>query len=132
MSGVGATRRLDISDSLLRFVLVGIVSVAVDTAVLVALRELTAAPLWLATTVSFAAALGINFALNMRWVFGVAGRLAGRVTRYAVLVVVNYLLTLLLVLGLTEAGLYYVLAKWVAIAIAAVVNYVAYRRWVFV
>lgn len=99
---------------------------------LVASRELTPAPLWLAATVSFAAALGVNFALNMRWVFGVEGRLGGRITRYAVLVVVNYLLTLLLVLGLTEMGLYYVFAKWAAIAVAAVVNYVAYHRWVFV
>lgn len=120
------------SASLLRFVLVGVASVSVDTAVLVALRELTEAPLWLATTVAFAAALGVNFALNMRWVFGVEGRLAGRIARYAVLVVVNYLLTLLVVLGLTEVGVYYVFAKWVATAVAAVVNYVAYQRWVFV
>ena len=116
----------------LRFLVVGVASVAVDTTVLVVLRELAATPLWLATTAAFAAALGVNFSLNLRWVFGVQGRLPARLARYGVLVVVNYLLTLVLVLGLAGVGMHYLLAKWVAIAVAAVVNYVAYRRWVFI
>ncbi len=119
------------SPALLRFLVAGITSVAVDTAVLVALRELTPTPLWAATTIAFAAAVGVNFGLNLRWVFGAQGQLPGRLARYSVLVVVNYLLTLVLVLALTEVGVYYVLAKWVATAVGAVVNFVAYRHWVF-
>lgn len=128
----GADTRSVVSAPWLRFVVVGVVTVAVDTAVLVLLRELTSTPLWLAASVSYVAAIGVNFALNMRWVWAVEGDLAGRLARYAALVAVNYLLTLVLTLGLTSAGLYYVFAKWAAIAVGAVVNYVAYHRWVFV
>jgi len=116
----------------LRFLMVGVASVAVDSTVLVVLRELTATPLWLATTAAFGAALGVNFSLNLLWVFDARGRLPARLLRYGVLVVVNYLLTLVLVLGLAGAGMHYLLAKWAAVAVAAVVNYVAYRRWVFI
>jgi len=127
MRGVVARR----SAPWLRFLLVGGASVVVDTSVLVSLRELTATPLWLATTAAFAAALGVNFSLNMRWVFGARGRLPGRLLRYGLLVLVNYLLTLVLVLGLAAAGMHYLLAKWTSIGVAAVINYIAYRRWVF-
>jgi len=106
-------------------------SVVVDSAILVALRELTSTPLWLATSVSFTVALGVSFSLNMRWVFAAQGGLPGRLARYGVLVVVNYALTLVLVLALAGAGMHYLLARWIAIAVAAIVNYVAYHRWVF-
>jgi putative flippase GtrA len=115
----------------LRFLVAGVASVGVDSATLVALRELTTTPLWLATTAAFTVSLAVNFSLNMRWVFAAQGRLGGRLARYGGLVVVNYLLTLALVLGLAAAGVHYLIARWLAIAAAAVVNYVAYRHWVF-
>jgi putative flippase GtrA len=68
----------------------------------------------------------------MGFVFGVRGRLAGRLARYGVLVVVNYVLTLLLVLGIAAAGVHYVAAKLVAVACCAMLNFAAYRHWVFV
>ena len=116
----------------LRFLLVGIASVGVDTTVLVLLREVVATPLWLATTGAFTAALGVNFSLNMRWVFGARGQLPLRLFRYGLLVALNYVLTLVLVLGLAAAGMHYLLGKWIAIGLAALVNYLAYRRWVFI
>jgi putative flippase GtrA len=115
-----------------RFLVVGVLSVGVDTAGLVVLRELVGLPLALATTLAFALTLAVNFSLNMGFVFGVQGRLAGRLTRYAVLVVVNYGLTLLLVLGIAALGAHYVAAKLVAVACCALLNFFAYRHWVFV
>ncbi len=115
-----------------RFVAVGVLSAGVDTGALVALRELVGLPLALATSVAFALTLAVNFGLNMGFVFGVSGRLAGRLARYGVLVVVNYLLTMLLVLGIAALGVDYVLAKLIAVACCAMVNFVAYRHWVFV
>lgn len=115
-----------------RFVAVGVLSAGVDTGALVALRELVGLPLPVATSVAFALTLAVNFGLNMGFVFGVSGRLAGRLARYGVLVVVNYLLTMLLVLGIAALDVDYVLAKLIAIACCAMVNFVAYRHWVFV
>jgi putative flippase GtrA len=67
----------------------------------------------------------------MGFVFGAQGRLAGRLARYGVLVVVNYLLTMLLVLGIAALGVHYVAAKLVAVACCALLNFVAFRHWVF-
>ena len=119
------------SAAFVRFVLVGLLSVGVDTGLLVVLRELVGLPLAVATTVAFALTLAVNFSLNMGFVFGVRGRLPGRLARYTVLVGVNYLLTLLLVLGIAALGVHYVVAKLVAVASCALVNFVAYRQWVF-
>ncbi len=114
-----------------RFLAVGVLSVGVDTGALVVLHELVGLPLALATSLAFALTLAVNFSLNMGFVFGVTGRLAGRLVRYGALVVVNYVLTLLLVLGIAAAGVNYVLAKLIAVACCALVNFVAYRYWVF-
>jgi len=115
-----------------RFLLVGVLSVGVDTGSMVLLYELVGLPLAAATTLAFLLTLAVNFSLNMGFVFGVRGRLAGRLARYGVLVGVNYVLTLLLVLGIAALGVNYVVAKLVAVACCALVNFVAYRYWVFV
>ena len=44
---------------------------------------------------------------------------------------INAGITLAIVTGLTAAGMYYLLAKFVAIVVIACINYVAYRTWVF-
>ena len=114
-----------------RFFLVGALSVGVDTGSLMVLQRLAGLPLAVATTLAFVLTLAVNFSLNMGFVFGVRGRLAGRLVRYGALVVVNYLLTLLLVLGIAALGANYVVAKLVAVACCSLVNFVAYRHWVF-
>lgn len=123
---------VNLSGAVTRFLAVGLLSVGVDTGALVVLRELVGLPLAVATSLAFALTLTVNFGLNMGFVFGVAGRVTGRLARYGVLVVVNYVLTLLLVLGIAGLGVHYVLAKLVAVACCALVNFVAYRHWVFV
>ena len=114
-----------------RFLVVGVFSVGVDNGGLIVLRELVGLPLAWATSLAFALTLAVNFSLNMGFVFGVRGRLAGRLARYGVLVVVNYLLTMLVVLGIAAVGVHYVAAKLVAVACCALINFVAFRHWVF-
>jgi hypothetical protein len=83
-----------------RFLSVGVLSVVVDTALIVVGRELVGLPLAVATTAAFVLTLGVNFWLNLRVVFQAVGRVAGRLARYLVLVAVNYLLTMVIVLAL--------------------------------
>ncbi|MGH3472396.1 MAG: GtrA family protein [Nocardioidaceae bacterium] len=114
-----------------RYLTVGVASVAVDSLVLLVLHGWAGMALGAATTVAFASAFVVNFSLNMHWVFDSHRQLARRLLRYGSLVVVNYGVTILVVLGLSSLGLYYLLAKWVAIGACVMLNYVAYRRWVF-
>lgn len=123
--------RPGVSTAAVRFLAVGGLSAALDTGLLVAGREALGLPLALATTLAFLVTLGVTFGLNLLVVFEASGRLVRRLARYLVLVGVNYVLTLGLVLALTEVGLHYVASKVVAIAVCAVLNFVAYRHWVF-
>lgn len=114
-----------------RFLIAGVLSALVDVAALVAFRDVVALPLWLATVLALSVTLAVNFLLNALWVFGARGRWATRAGRYGVMVVLNYVLTTVIVVGLAFFGLWYVAAKVVSLAICAVVNFLGFRFWVF-
>lgn len=114
------------------YVVVGLATVAVDVGTLTLLRELASWPLWAATTAGFGASVGVNFFGNRAW----AGRestrnLLDHAVRYALLLGFNYLLTLVVLLGLAGAGVRYLVAKAVAVLLTAVISFVSYRTWVF-
>ena len=115
----------------LRFLVVGGLSAALDVGLLVVLRELVGAPLGVATTVAFWTALVVNFSLHRTWSFSHASAPAVPFARYLVLVGANYLATLGLVTGGVAVGAPYVLAKVVAIGVGVAWTFVAYERWVF-
>lgn len=127
---ISRPRRSFVTD-LLRFSVSGGVTAVVDVGALVALTAL-GAPLAAATTVAFLAALCVNFAAT-RLLLGDNSVLAvhHQLGRYLVLLGVNYGVTLLLVLGASAMGLHYLVGKGLAIAVTAVVSFVAYRSWVF-
>ncbi|MBG0565204.1 GtrA family protein [Actinoplanes aureus] len=127
--GTGARRLWE--HSAVRFLLVGGLSYAFDVGVLVLLHGVLGMPLALATSVSFMSALLVNFGLNRVFAFQSTSLVGTALLRYLVLVLVNYVTTLLLVTGLTALGLSYVVSKTVATILNAVMNYEAYRRWVF-
>lgn len=114
------------------YLVVGVLSYAIDLGLLVLLRDLAAAPLLVATSVGFWTSVGFNFTAN-RWVFRGSGDGSARahVARYAALLVLNYGLTLGIVSGGVALGAGAVVSKTVAVAAIACLNFVAYRRWVF-
>jgi putative flippase GtrA len=114
-----------------RYVAVGMLSVAVDVGSLTILRSGLGVPLLLATTVAFVVALCVNYTLNHVWAFDVDGFVGRRMARYAVLVAINYTVTIAMVTGLTALGVFYLLAKAVSVAVTAAVNFTGYRLWVF-
>jgi putative flippase GtrA len=114
-----------------RYAAVGALSVAIDVGLLSLLHSVAHVELILATTLSFAAALLVNYSLNHVWAFDAGGLSWHRLYRYAVLVVINYGITVGLVAGLTSVGAYYLVAKAIAVAIAACINFTGYRLWVF-
>jgi putative flippase GtrA len=117
--------------SLPRFLIIGVLSFILDAGTLFLTHGLLHVWLPLATTLAYAVAFTVNFGLNRLWTFGSTAALTGQATRYAVLIGVNYLITLLMVNGIAAIGISYLLAKVMATAVIAGINYVAYRNWVF-
>lgn len=114
-----------------RFLLVGGVSYLFDIGSLIMFHGVLRIALGVATTMSYAATLGVNFGLNRAFAFRSGGLIGRALVRYLALVAVNYVVTLLLVTGLTAAGMSYVAAKTQATVMIAVTNYFVYRWWVF-
>ncbi len=102
-----------------------------DVGVLVVLHGVLGISLAVATSLSFVSTLLLNFGLNRAFAFQSTALVGSSLVRYLVLVLINYGTTLLMVTGLTAAGLLYVVAKTLATVVNAVMNYEAYRRWVF-
>jgi putative flippase GtrA len=111
------------------FGLVGAVSAVVDFGVYLLLIW-SGVWAWAATAVSFLAAFGVNYRGNRDLVFK-AGAIEGAVRRYTVLVAANWVASTGLVAVLVAGGVVDWLAKLVAMAAVAVVNFVALRGWVF-
>jgi putative flippase GtrA len=114
-----------------RFATVGTLSVGSDVVVLYVLHSVLGVDLLVATGIGYLVSLAVNYSLNHRWVFGAHGEHRRRIVRYVALVVVNVGTTYAAVAGLTAVGVYYLLAKLVAIAVNAVVNFTSFRYWVF-
>jgi putative flippase GtrA len=117
--------------SLPRFLIIGVLSFIIDAGTLFLTHGLLKMWLPLATTIAYAVAFTVNFGLNRVWAFGSTAAVTGQATRYIALTGVNYLITLLIVDGLAALGMSYLLAKVIATAVIAGINYVAYRNWVF-
>lgn len=117
--------------ALARFVVAGALSVGSDVTVLFVLHGLLHVQLVVATTCAYASSLVVNYTLNHVWVFASEGQMPRRLGRYLLLVGVNYASTIAFVTGLTAIGLFYLLSKAVAVAVNAVMNFVAFRGWVF-
>lgn len=114
-----------------RFVVTGSLSVAADVGLLAILRSALGWPLALATVLAYTAGLLVNYSLNRNWTFRSSRNHRQTLVRYAVMVGFNAGATLGIVVGLSSLGLFYLLAKLIAVAINASVNFLAGRHWVF-
>jgi putative flippase GtrA len=100
-------------------------------AALWALHSGAGLPLAVATTLAFCCAFAANLTLNRVFTFRVAGPVARQGARLLILSGVNYVSTLVIVLGLSHVWSAYLVSKTIATALNAVLNFVVYRRWVF-
>jgi putative flippase GtrA len=123
--------RLVLGHQVTKFLVVGVLSYLIDIAVLYLTHGRAHITLWLATSIAYACGLLANFALNRVVTFRSASPLHRQMARYVALLLANYVATLAIVTGLTAAGLPYLGSKTICVALLAVVNFVAYRHWVF-
>ena len=113
------------------YVGVGLAGFAVDFGLLVLLREVFGAPVWLAATVAFWASLGVVFLSNKYLTFGAQGGGHRQIVRYFILLGFNYLATLGVIWLGERTGLGYQLGKIISVAMTTLWNYFAYQLWVF-
>lgn len=121
---------MKLMSALLRFATTGVLSIGIDVVVLALLHQKVGLPLALAVSIAYFSSLVVNYTLNHNWVFEAEGNHHQRLLRYGCLVVVNYATTVTIVTGLSHF-MYYLLAKGVAVAVNAVINFTGFRLWVF-
>lgn len=117
--------------SFVRWAVTGCLAAGADLGLLALLRSVAGVPLELATALAFCCGVAVNYTLNHSWSFRSTAAHRTVMVRYATMVGFNGVSTLLIVAGLHSLGVYYLLAKLVAIAVNAMVNFVSARWWVF-
>lgn len=118
-------------ESLVRFCVTGICSLGADFAILFALHSGAGVSLTLSTILGSVAAVLVNYTLNRNWTFQATASHGRTLVRYLALVGMNFGSTLLIVLGLSHLGLYYLVSKLVAVGVNAGINFLSGRFWVF-
>ena len=79
----------------------------------------------------YAAAVAVNYSLNRNWTFQARAGHGTTMVRYTVMAGVNFGSTLLIVLGLSHLGLYYLASKLISVAVNAGSNFLSARYWIF-
>ena len=121
--------------TLVRYAFAGSAALATEELGLWLFHGLLGSPLWLATTIAFGGAFGVNFGLNRMLTFAGDGARDGamhtQTVKFSILVAINYFVTLGIMNGLTAAGVNYLIAKPMATAFITIYNFYVYKKWVF-
>lgn len=131
MSEGRGLRRLLGEPSVVRYVVVGLLTVAVEYGLLVGLTR-GGVGVYLAATVGFWVSLLVNFVVNKLWTFGVRPATGHHLAFYAVLVALNYATGLGLIALARALGLDYLVGKVAATCLTTGWNYLLYKHVVFV
>lgn len=114
-----------------RFLLVGGVSFALDLGLLAVLHEIFDVPLWLATPIAFIVSLVFNFLLQRLFTFRANNSGSISAMKYILLVIFNIVVSDLIVTGFDAVGWTYVIGKTAATILTTAWNYFLYRHWIF-
>ncbi|MGW9404573.1 GtrA family protein [Arthrobacter sp. NPDC055585] len=114
-----------------RYLLVGVLSFAIDFALLVLLYEVFGVVLWLATAAAFLTSLAANYLLQRYFTFSGTPTRGTSFIKYMLLVGVNTVAASLIVSGFEAIGSSYMLGKIISTAAMTVWNFFAYKYWVF-
>lgn len=122
------------SHSLFRYMFIGGLAFASDYALLLALYYVFSLPLAVATTAGFTTGLLVSFMANRYWVFGNKGseRYIGRQgIEYGLLVIFNYLFTVLVVNYLHSRGMPPYVSKILVMLAIICWNYLLFSKFIF-
>lgn len=120
--------------SIIRYIVVGIASLAVDYGMLLMLYHGFDLPLVLSTSLGFFTGLCVNFMLNKYWTFDApkgAKHSTRQVVLYGMLVAVNLLLTNLIIISCARLQLGPEITKPFATALLTMCNFIVYQKVIF-
>ena len=123
-----------LSKSLVKYVVVGMGSLAVDYAVLLALYRGAHVDVALASAAGFLVGLGINFVLNKYWSFDAdrsAKQSAKQAIMYGALVAINLIFTSAFVAYMVRLHIGPEISKLITTAMVTLWNYVLYKKLIF-
>jgi putative flippase GtrA len=115
---------------LIRYILVGLITVVVDVGGLYVLVQLGTS-VYIAATISFAASLCVNFLLSRIWTFNARLNTPYQIVLYATLVLVNYLFTLAAINVAQHYHIGYLEGKIAAVVITTCWNFLLYKYVIF-
>jgi putative flippase GtrA len=121
----------------IRYVFAGGTALTVELVTLWLCHGVFGLPVWLGTTLAYAAAFGVNFSLNRLLTFADHGARDGAVhvqtVKFSILVAINYFVTLAVMNGLTSnsVNVNYLVAKVLSTGVITIYNFYVYRHWVF-
>lgn len=115
-----------------RYVFVGGSTFILDFSILFCLQHFTNVSLTISTSIAYWVAIAYNFTLNRWWTFSASEskKLHQHLTLYLMLLGANYLVTLLIVLGLSNF-IYFGWAKIAAVAVQVLWTYPIYKKVIF-
>ncbi|GIF47123.1 putative flippase GtrA [Asanoa ferruginea] len=116
---------------LVGFAMLGGFTFGVDLTLLWLLRRSTPLPVPAAVTTAYVGAVALNYVLNRTVNFRSHAPVAGEASRYTLVALTDYLLTLGVTTGLSAAGANLAAARILAAAFVAFFNYAAARWWIF-
>jgi putative flippase GtrA len=117
--------------SLVGFCILSGFTFTIDLILLVLLRRGTHMPIVLAVTLSYAIAFGLNFLLNRTVNFQSHAPVGPQVTRFAIVAICDYGLTVGLTSWFTYLGLDFRVARVTAAGCVGIFTYSMSRWWVF-
>lgn len=116
---------------LIKFLVVGVASFAIDLGLLALLREVGKVDLWVATPIAFLTSLIFNFFVQKKFTFQSGARAHVSFLKYGALVIFNLVATDVIVNLIAGAGNSYAIGKAVATIATTVWNFLLYKHWIF-
>ena len=114
-----------------KFLVVGALSFAIDLGILALLHEVGNVDLWIATPIAFLTSLVFNFFVQKNFTFQSGARAHVSFLKYGALVVFNVVATDVIVNLIAGSGQSYALGKVIATIATTVWNFLLYKHWIF-
>lgn len=116
---------------LIKFLIVGVLSFAIDLGLLVLLHEVFLVDLWIATPIAFLVSLVFNFFLQRSFTFSATNKSYVSLIKYILLVIFNILATDVIVNLFDGHQFTYAGGKVVATISTMTWNFFLYKYWIF-
>jgi putative flippase GtrA len=116
---------------LVKFLVVGVASFAIDLGLLALMHEVGGIDLWIATPVAFLASLVFNFLVQRKFTFQSHARAHVSFLKYGALVVFNLVAIDVIVNVIAAAGQSYAIGKVIATVATTGWNFLLYKHWIF-